>query len=69
MYCVIVFTVSVNCVEHGNNPLLEGGWKLIVLLPMADILQGALELLYGNGPILKREKQIESRINNQNRYP
>ena len=31
-------TVSINGVEHGHDPLLEGGREVIVFLTLANIL-------------------------------
>ena len=47
------FTVSVNCVEHCHNPLLEGGRKVIILLALTDIFQSALKLLNSDCSILE----------------
>ena len=32
-------TVSINGVEHGHDPLLEGGGEVIVLFALANVLQ------------------------------
>ena len=45
-------TVSINGVEHGHDPLLEGGWEVIVLFALANVLQRGLELLDGDSAVL-----------------
>lgn len=45
-------TVSVDGVEHGHYPLFEGGRQIIVIFPLADILQRALEFLNSHRSVL-----------------
>ena len=52
LYPALLLTVCVDGVEHGHDPLLEGGGEIIVLFTLANVLQRGLELLDGDSAVL-----------------
>ena len=52
LYPALLLTVCVDGVEHGHDPLLEGGGEIIVLFTLANVLQRGLELLDCDSAVL-----------------